>query len=251
MLEPRELQEIAARFGVDESQVRRDHLISHLLAALSAELADSVIFFGGTALARSVVPDGRLSEDVDLIAVGPRRTVAEHLTTAIPRALRREYPGLRWSPSPIEGRAIDPAILRSPDRVVVRIQLLSATGYPNWPTERIELVQRYSDTQPAALTVPTAAGFAAAKAAAWQDRRTSRDLWDLWALAERGHLTIEAADLYARVGPTNRRPQPEDYIEPPAQDRWERDLGGQTRLTVTAAEAIAVVREGWSQLPTE
>lgn len=77
MLDPRELQEIAARFGVDESQVRRDHLISHLLAALSAELADSVIFFGGTALARSIVPDGRLSEDVDLIAVGPRRTVAE------------------------------------------------------------------------------------------------------------------------------------------------------------------------------
>lgn len=36
MLDPRELQEIAARFGVDESQVRRDHLISHLLAALSA-----------------------------------------------------------------------------------------------------------------------------------------------------------------------------------------------------------------------
>lgn len=39
MLDPHELQEIAARFGVDEHQVRRDHLISHLLAALSTELA--------------------------------------------------------------------------------------------------------------------------------------------------------------------------------------------------------------------
>ncbi|MGH3911491.1 MAG: nucleotidyl transferase AbiEii/AbiGii toxin family protein, partial [Pseudonocardiaceae bacterium] len=242
MLDPYELQEIAARFGVDESQVRRDHLISHLLAALSAELADSVIFFGGTALARSVLPDGRLSEDVDLIAVGPRRNVAEQLTTAIPRALRREYPGLTWSPSPTQGQTTDPAILHSPDRVAVRIQLLSAPGYPNWPTEQVDLVQRYSDTQPAVLTVPTPRGFVAAKAAAWHDRRASRDLWDLWALTERGHLTVEAADLYARIGPTNRRPEPKDYTEPPAQDRWERDLGGQTQLTVTAAEAITVVR---------
>ena len=64
----------------------------------------------------------------------------------------------------------------------------------------------------------------------------------------RDHLTTEAADLYARIGPTNRRPKLKDYTEPPAQDRWERDLGGQTRLTVTATEAIAVVREGWSKL---
>lgn len=251
MLDPHELQQIAARFGVDEYQVRRDHLISHLLAALSTELADSLIFFGGTALARSIIPDGRLSEDVDLIAVGPRRKVAERLTTAIPRALRREYPDLTWSPSPTEGRDADPAILRSPDRVVVRIQLLSATGYPSWPTERADLVQRYSDAPAAVLTVPTAAGFVAAKAAAWHDRRASRDLWDLWALTERGHLTTEAADLYARIGPTNRRPKPEDYTEPPTQDQWERDLGGQTRLAVTATEAIAVIREGWSKLPAE
>jgi predicted nucleotidyltransferase component of viral defense system len=53
-----ELQHVAARFGVSEPQVLRDHLISHLLAALSIEAPDSVIFFGGTALARSIVPDG-------------------------------------------------------------------------------------------------------------------------------------------------------------------------------------------------
>jgi predicted nucleotidyltransferase component of viral defense system len=92
MLDPEELLQIAARFGVSEDQVRRDHLISHLLAALSTEAADSVIFFGGTALARSLVPDGRLSEDVDLIALGSRTKVSTHLTSAIPRALRREYP---------------------------------------------------------------------------------------------------------------------------------------------------------------
>ncbi|GAA1680119.1 hypothetical protein GCM10009765_31630 [Fodinicola feengrottensis] len=58
MLEPTELRDVSAAFGVDEGQVLRDHLISHLLAAISAEAVHEIVFFGGTALARSVVPDG-------------------------------------------------------------------------------------------------------------------------------------------------------------------------------------------------
>jgi predicted nucleotidyltransferase component of viral defense system len=52
MLDPRELAEIAAAFGVADEQVRRDHLISHVLAALS-DLGAPVVFFGGTGLART------------------------------------------------------------------------------------------------------------------------------------------------------------------------------------------------------
>jgi hypothetical protein len=243
-----ELRAVAARFGIDQAQVRRDHLISHLLAAISAVAGDSVIFFGGTALARSLVPDGRLSEDVDLLAVGPRGQLAEQLVTRIPRALRREYPDLAWTPSLTEVRDTAPAVLRSPDGLAVRVQLLNAVGYPQWPTQRVDLVQRYSDAPAAALRVPTATGFVAAKTAAWHDRAAARDLWDLWALAERGHLTAQAADLYARVGPTNRRPDPAAFSQAPTEERWQRDLGGQVRLTVTAAEALAVVRDGWARL---
>lgn len=165
MLDPDERYRIAEQFGVDGAQVLRDHLISHVLAALSSEAPDAVLFFGGTALARSTLIEGRLSEDVDLIAVGSRGTVAEHLTAAIPRALRREFPGLIWSPSLSEGRSSDAAILRNTDGIAVRIQLLSAVGYPRWPTERVALTQRYSDAPPAVLTVFTAAGFVAAKTA--------------------------------------------------------------------------------------
>ena len=50
MLNPTEAQTLAERFGVSPGQIARDHLISHLLAALSAHAADQVIFFGGTAL---------------------------------------------------------------------------------------------------------------------------------------------------------------------------------------------------------
>lgn len=40
MLDPGEAREVAGRFGVALAQVRRDHLVSHLLAALSRSLAD-------------------------------------------------------------------------------------------------------------------------------------------------------------------------------------------------------------------
>jgi hypothetical protein len=93
--------------------------------------------------------------------------------------------------------------------------------------------------------VLTAAGFAAAKADAWHSRHASRDLWDLWALATHRHVGAQAADLYARLGPTNRRPDPHDYAEPPGQARWERDLGAQVRLTVTAAQAAKIVAQAW------
>lgn len=250
MLDPTELQHVAETFGVDESQVLRDHLISHLLAAITADAADDVMFFGGTALARSLIPDGRLSEDIDLIATGSRRQLAERLSTVLPLALRREFPGLTWQP-PLTGTTESaPAVIRTTDGLSVRIQLLGETGYPQWPTTTVDLVQRYSDAPPARLTVPTPAGFAAAKATAWRDRRASRDLWDLWALARRGHLDHQAANLYARLGPTNHRPDPRDYTNPPDQSRWERDLGAQTTLAITADEAATHVGAAWHALTT-
>lgn len=248
MLDQGELQHVAAAFGVDESQVLRDHLISHLLAAISAEAADQLVFFGGTALARSIVPDGRLSEDIDLIATSKRRDIAERLTAGLPRALRREFPDLAWQPPLTETADSAPAVVRTPEGLTVQIQLLSSTGFPQWPTSTVDLIQRYADAPAATLSVPTPAGFAAAKAVAWRDRRASRDLWDLWALGQRGYLDVDAANLYGRLGPTNRRPDPRDYADPPQQSRWERDLGAQVRLTITADEAAATVAAAWARL---
>ena len=54
----------AQTFGVDLTQVRRDHLISHILAVLPEVLglADAV-FIGGTALCRTHLDGLRMSED--------------------------------------------------------------------------------------------------------------------------------------------------------------------------------------------
>lgn len=245
MLDPQEEAAIAEQFGVARAQVRRDHLISHLLAAISDRLADEVIFFGGTALSRTFAPEGRLSEDIDLIACNGRSSAAEALETTLLRATRREFPGLRWEPALTSVRGATPAVLVAPEGTTVRVQLLSSTGYAPWPTERRPLVQRYSDAEPAALSVPTAPAFAAWKTSAWAHRATSRDLYDLWLLTRLGALTTDAAELFARFGPTNKPPSSALFTHAPDEQTWQRELAGQTHVEITANAALTYVRDTW------
>ncbi|MGO1051148.1 nucleotidyl transferase AbiEii/AbiGii toxin family protein [Crossiella sp. CA198] len=245
MLDPDEEFAVAQGFGVARSQVRRDHLISHLLAALSDQVADQVVFFGGTALSRSFVPAGRLSEDIDLIAVGRRRDVADAVERCLVRGTRREYPGLGWRQRLSEVRDVEPAVLSAPDGTTVRVQLLGSVGYPPWPTAPRPLEQRYSDAPPATLVVPTLASFAGWKTTAWIDRLASRDLFDLWSLAALGAIDAAATELFARYGPTNRPPIPVMFSRCPEETVWRRELGEQTRLQITAAEALTTVAKAW------
>ena len=77
---------VAERFGVDLEQVRRDHLISHVLGAIAEGVpTDDVVFFGGTALSRTCLTDARLSEDIDLVALAPRADVAARIELAVRR----------------------------------------------------------------------------------------------------------------------------------------------------------------------
>lgn len=110
MLELDELAAVAGEYGVAEGQVRRDHLISHILLALSI-MDMPVVFFGGTALSRTFLTDpeigARLSEDIDL-CTEDRAEVAAELDERLPRLLRREYPGTTWDPPLRSGRTVDP-----------------------------------------------------------------------------------------------------------------------------------------------
>lgn len=245
MLNSAERDRVAAQFGVASAQIERDYVLSLLLAAIAQRFADDVIFFGGIALARTHLPQGRLSEDLDLIAVGPRRELAARLDSALPRALLRDFGRLTWQPALSEVRDVEPASLIDGEGLVVKVQLLKSDGYPPWPTEVRELDQRYSNVSRAKLHVPTLAAFAAWKTVAWCDRRAPRDLWDLWALARIGAITVDAADLYRKYGPT-RIPQDHDFRTPPRQPDWVTQLGQQTRLNVSAQEALAVVRQHWA-----
>jgi len=187
---------VADQFGVSEEQVRRDYVISHLLALISDELAGEILFFGGTALARTHLLNGRLSEDLDLIAVSPRRDVATALDRLLPRGASRATGALRWNPSLSAVRDTAAAALEGPHGVRLKVQLLRGEHYAAWPTERRALHQRYADAPAATLSVPTRAAFTAWKTATWADRKAPRDLWDLHALAGLGAVDRDALALW-------------------------------------------------------
>jgi predicted nucleotidyltransferase component of viral defense system len=246
VLDPQERLAVEHQFDVSARQVVRDHVISHALAAIAAAAQDEVVFFGGTALSRTLLPKLRLSEDIDLIALGNRREIGERIQTSITRRLLRPFgraifhPPLGTAPHP------QPSILEVKS-TRIQVQLVSGEGYPPWPRELANLEQRYSDSPPAQLQVLTPAAFVASKLVAWEDRRTPRDLYDLWALAEAGWITSEAAGLYGRYGQHTNVSKIE-FDEMPSESEWAASLAHQCLIQTTPEHAAFVVRSAIATL---
>jgi hypothetical protein len=104
------------------------------------------------------------------------------------------------------------------------------------PTGSRHRAPRFRDLRP---------GRAPSKIATWADRVAPRDLWDLRALSGVGAIDADAAALFRRYGPTNKNPVPHMFNRAPSDAEWQSQLAGQTRLAVSAAEALKVVREAW------
>lgn len=241
-----ELASVAERFSVADEQVQRDHAISHLLAALARGAADHVVFFGGTALSRTHLVDLRLSEDVDLIAVGNRTDAARAVMRALDTGpVRRELGRITWRPDLRLARGSAAAVATTATGIAIQVQLLSGQAYPAWPVEVVQIQQRYSDAPAASLRVLTRDAFAAAKLAAWIDRRSSRDLYDLWAMVGAGMITTGAAQLFCRLGPRTRVPEHGVIAVEPSDD-WVTALAGQTRIAIDPVHAAEAVASAWS-----
>lgn len=188
-----------------KKQVRRDHAISHVLASLSRDAAGDLIFFGGTALSRTHLTRARLSEDIDLIAKGPRHAVATKVAQVVESGLLRSHGRITWTP-PFGSKDVEPAILRTQDNIAIRVQVLDGRDYEPWPVEWHDIEQRYVDAAPARLLVPTVEAFVGWKTAAWFERRAARDSYHLWALSDNGSLTPRAAEVFVQHGPTAAHP---------------------------------------------
>lgn len=246
ILDADERDAVIARFGVPTAQVVRDHVISHALAAIATLGTDSVVFLGGTALSRTLLTDLRLSEDIDLIVLGDRRKIGAAIQDAIERQFLRSFGRPTFTPPFGDTRHPNPSVL-AVGRTRVQVQLLSVEGYPAWPTEVTDIEQRYSDAPPARMRVLTPAAFVAAKLAAWSDRHASRDLYDLWALAEAGRIDDEAARLYARYGQYTSVTQV-SFAEVPTGAAWRDDLGRQGIIAVGPEDAARIVRNAVESL---
>ena len=85
-----EIARYTSLFGVEPTQIQHDFVVSHVLSAI-AEHRDRIVFFGGTALSRTYLDGLRLSEDIDLLAIGSRAEVARMLDRAIGERLERRF----------------------------------------------------------------------------------------------------------------------------------------------------------------
>lgn len=235
-----DLQTIQDTFGVDEAQVRRDHVISHCLAALSTIDDHRLIFFGGTALSRTRLPGLRLSEDIDLIARASRESTAQEIQDVLTATLRPLIGTPTFEPALTQTHGAQASVMLLAD-VRVQIQLLASDGYPQWPTEVVDLHQRYADAPSAQMRVLTRPAAVAAKLSAWTDRMAPRDLYDLWALATRGDVDADALALFARHGQFTDAKRI-SFNRLPDRAAWYAALGHQGRVLVGPDEASELVR---------
>lgn len=242
MISAEERRRRAGDLGVPESQVARDHLISHVLHALAQLDPGAFVFFGGTALCRTWCDDVRLSEDVDLL-VDDLASAAKSILPGVVRGIRRDFPRASWEDLG-NRHEVETRMLDAGDGLRVKLQIARwPAGWRFLPVARTSVSLRYSDLPRAvSLTVPTPASFATMKLAAWCDRHAPRDLFDLRELAARGLVTAEVLDLFQRLtGGSPSSATVSDWIPLDTAKSWAAELGEQTGALPPPQECLAAV----------
>lgn len=243
MLDSREAEKVQSQFGASIPQVLRDHAISHFLREIQS-LNSEVTFFGGTALSRTYLINGRLSEDVDLYS--STREVLSRELDELPEKIEQEFPQASWEVLPSQVADPGSALLHCDGAIKINVQVLDSHTR-NWqkiPTQMTPIYQRYSDVPPTQLLVPTLSGFVAMKVLAWFDRRKSRDLFDLDALSRLGKVSNEARILLAElVG----HPISSAMLDLRISDNWSDALSRQTKLLSTEKECLTRLLEWWNE----
>lgn len=243
MLDPRESQNVQDLFGVNEAQVSRDHAISHVLAALQ-RIGTEFVFFGGTALSRTFLTTGRLSEDIDLYSLD-RRALCRELDE-LPRLIKEEFPRATWNVIP--SQTADPlsSLLVCDSAIQIKVQAVNSQtrGWSKVPKALTQIDQRFSDVPATKLFTPTFEGFVALKALAWFDRRSARDLFDLEGLSRKGEMTEGARELVDQIRGFRLS---REMMNGRVLGLWHEELAHQTKLEKTEEECLQRVLEWWKE----
>lgn len=141
-LDDTELYDTADAFGVDLDQVRRDHVISHVLAAISTHARDTFLFTGGTMLSRTWLRDVRLSEDVDLMVYEPRSVAGARLADLVRSEIEPLFGRVAWDKNPATAGDAESIFASVGDDVTIKFQLVDTTGRASWPREKAAIHQR-------------------------------------------------------------------------------------------------------------
>ncbi len=243
MINAGERQKIQDLFNVNEAQVNRDHAISHVLAALQ-QIKTRFIFFGGTALSRTFLTEGRLSEDIDLYSADRDALCIE--MDGLPNLLEEEFPQANWDVLPSQTKDPVSSLLVCDSSIQIKVQIVDSVtrGWQGVPTELTEIHQRYSDVPSTRLLTPTFDGFVAMKALAWFDRRAPRDLFDLEGLSRERLVTESARELIKNLmGFRISR----EMMDRSVAGLWQEELAHQTKLEMTADESLRRMLEWWDE----
>lgn len=245
MLDDEELRVWEARLGVSPDQIRKDHLISHLLAGIARiENDERVVFYGGTALARTYLLGYRVSEDIDLWA-DRAFTVFSVLAEELPRRIRREYPRAQVERlGPASGTVV------APDGTQVLLQVVSyGAEYDRCiPVERRGINLMYADLpESVEMAVPARPALVAMKHLAWTERRAPRDLTDLASLAAVDAFDTKADAIVSCLRGHNVIPQEFESLPTQTRRAWEGDLSHQMRTVPDPDHALRSVREAWGR----
>ena len=191
---------------------------------------------------RSWLPNLRLSEDIDLL-VDDFRT-AEKSRQTVSKHLRRHFQDLAWVAA---GSSHDVETwMLATGSIEVKVQF--ALWRHGWkevvPCVQHPIELRYSDLAPTVdFVVPTGAGFAAMKVMAWMDRAAPRDLYDLAALAQAGHLNAEAIAVANRLsGFTPTAMSIGNVAMAKVEAAWIDELGHQGTTERSPSQCMDLVR---------
>jgi predicted nucleotidyltransferase component of viral defense system len=244
MIGQREAATWARRVGVAVEQIERDHLVSHVLAALPAFGAGpDLVFLGGTALARTHLDGLRVSEDIDLLVTGVGELAAS-VREGLARLLRRDYPDLHVGSAirAARGRKFQLAATGAP---LVELQLLEQQREESrLPFESRPVSLRYRGLPThVELTVPTAESFFAMKVAAYRDRHEPRDLFDLAHLPRVGAVTRRSLGLVLSLTGAPCDPREFQRLPRHTATTWHERLAHQTGQLLAPEEALQLVRE--------
>ena len=201
MIDDAEIRRRASSLGVQQDHIERDYVLNHILAHVSTD-PGTLIFRGGTALARVYWPDFRLSEDLDFITPGSgediegieRRAVRRaQQTTSIELSLEFGAPRRNRSRSIVDWTtawgSVGSLLLD-----VVRGEK------PALPVEDGELNLPYSDISgDHALPVLPLADILGSKWGMLDERDEPRDLFDVWFALTYAGVPFEALALGHRA----------------------------------------------------
>jgi predicted nucleotidyltransferase component of viral defense system len=244
MIKQAEIQQIARKQGVRDTQIEKDYILSWILTGIahSELLFDILVFKGGTVLKKFYFEDYRHSEDLDFTLLDPNKT-NDKIKAAFEASFEyvKEEANMDLSVSDFDEHETGNInfyigyagpLGGTGKRVKVDI---SKNELLKFEIEERVLLKRYTDHVDSVLKCYSLPEIMTEKMRSLLSRQQARDFYDLWYLSEHGNLEMsdyilefEEKTRYKNLNPGNLEKRIEQLISL-FKTRWTGSMGEQIR----------------------